>query len=131
MAWIWSSSPNPKARRKIQLKILLMNQDEENGTKIMKRRRLAYGYLFQLEWRDNLAQKANDDYLETQAESENLMKIVYRVFNAFAKVRFLHYFLKPLVRCQFITLCTPYRVDFDHILRSSQELKRQLFLGSC
>lgn len=37
-------------------------------------------------WRSNLAQKARDDYLERQAESGNLMKIVYGVFNSSNKV---------------------------------------------
>lgn len=34
-----------------------------------------------LSWKDNLAQKARNAYLERQANTENLMKLVYGVFS--------------------------------------------------
>lgn len=52
-------------------------------------------------WRGNLAQKARDDYLERQAESGNLMKLVYGVFSISAnKVSFIKYIFFYLV-CSF------------------------------
>ena len=33
-------------------------------------------------WRDNLAQKARNAYLERQSNTQNLMKIVYGAINA-------------------------------------------------
>lgn len=35
-----------------------------------------------MSWKENLAQKAKDAYLERQSNSTNLMKIVYGVFSA-------------------------------------------------
>lgn len=50
------------------------NEDDEDGdTKVLENN---------MNWRDNLSQKARTAYLERQSNTQNLMKIVYGAFNA-------------------------------------------------
>lgn len=40
-----------------------------------------------MSWKDNLAQKARNSYLDRQSNSTNLMKIVYGVFSAVSIIK--------------------------------------------
>lgn len=50
-----------------------------------------------MNWRDNLAQKARAAYLERQSNTQNLMKIVYGAINAVKLINIQNFELKMFI----------------------------------
>ncbi len=50
-----------------------------------------------MSWKDNLAQKAREAYLDRHSNTDNLMKLVYGVFSMVSREHFFFYFV-PLLQ---------------------------------